>query len=66
MTQIWLLGVRLARIIEGVKPHCFVMENVDRARKSNAYAKAREIFKRAGYGLTEIVLACRGGVMALP
>ena len=42
------------------------MENVDRARKSNAYAKAREIFKRAGYGLTEIVLACRGGVMALP
>ena len=32
------------------------MENVARAQKSNAYASAREIFKKAGYGLTEIVL----------
>ena len=45
-----------AKIIAGVKPQCFVMENVDRAKKSHAYANAREIFKNAGYGLTEIVL----------
>ena len=32
------------------------MENVDRARTSIAYSKARTIFKDAGYGLTEIVL----------
>ncbi len=39
-----------------IKPTCFVMENVARAQKSNAYASARAIFKKAGYGLTEIVL----------
>ena len=32
------------------------MENVDRAQKSNAYSFARDVFKSAGYGLTEIVL----------
>ncbi len=32
------------------------MENVDRARLSNAYAYARNVFKECGYGLTEIVL----------
>ncbi len=45
-----------AEIVAAVQPHCFVMENVDRARNSNAYASARAIFKRAGYGLTEVVL----------
>lgn len=45
-----------AEIIFRVRPKCFVMENVDRARNSNAYAKAREKFKEAGYGLTELVL----------
>ncbi len=45
-----------AKIICAIKPRAFVMENVDRARKSNAYAMAREEFKKAGYGLTEIVL----------
>ena len=45
-----------AEIVSEVRPICFVMENVDRARNSNAYASAREIFKNAGYGLTEIVL----------
>lgn len=45
-----------AKIISGIKPLCFVMENVDRARNSNAYKKAREIFKSAGYGLTEMIL----------
>lgn len=45
-----------AKIISGIRPMYFVMENVDRARNSNAYKKAREIFKNSGYGLTEIVL----------
>ena len=45
-----------AQIICRVKPYCFVMENVDRARNSKAYAKAREAFKSVGYVLTEMVL----------
>lgn len=45
-----------ATIVSNVRPLCFVMENVDRARNSNAYASARSIFKSAGYGLTEVIL----------
>ena len=45
-----------ALIVAAVRPACFVMENVDRAKKSNAYASARKIFKESGYGLTEVVL----------
>ncbi len=52
-----------ARIIQQIRPRYFVMENVDRAQKSQAYAQAETIFKDAGYGLTETVLdACRCGV----
>lgn len=45
-----------SQIIQSIRPHYFVMENVDRAKKSNAYAIARKTFKNAGYGLTEVVL----------
>lgn len=45
-----------AQIIEDIQPRCFVMENVDRAQKSQAYSRARTIFKNAGYGLTERVI----------
>ncbi len=45
-----------AEIINNIRPSYFVMENVDRAQKSNAYAYARGVFKDAGYGLTEVVL----------
>lgn len=45
-----------ADIVAGIKPKCFVMENVDRAQNSRAYASARSIFKAAGYGLTETIL----------
>ena len=45
-----------ANIIKKVKPSYFVMENVDRARSSHAYAYARRVFSESGYGLTEIVL----------
>lgn len=50
------LTVSFAEIIAAIKPMCFVMENVPQARKSQAYAEAREIFKAAGYGLTEVVI----------
>lgn len=45
-----------AEIVTAICPKYFVMENVDRARNSNAYALARDKFKVAGYGLTEVVL----------
>lgn len=50
------LTTSFATMVSAVKPQIFVMENVDRAQKSNAYAEARAIFKAAGYGLTERVL----------
>lgn len=45
-----------ATIIATIKPPYFVMENVDRAEKSQAYSFARDVFVKAGYGLTEVVL----------
>lgn len=45
-----------AHIVSRIRPACFVMENVDRARNSKGYGRAKQIFKEAGYGLTEIVL----------
>ncbi|MDR2153185.1 MAG: DNA cytosine methyltransferase [Helicobacteraceae bacterium] len=52
-----------ANIVADIRPRFFVMENVARAFKSAAYASAKAIFKRSGYGLTEIVLdASRCGV----
>lgn len=52
-----------AQIISLVRPQYFLMENVERARLSDAYARARSTFKKAGYGLTEkVLLASRCGV----
>ena len=51
-----ILTDSFATIVETIKPKCFIMENVDRAKKSNAYSNARKKFKDAGYGLSEIVL----------
>lgn len=45
-----------AKIVDKVRPQWFVMENVDRAQNSEAYKNAREILKKAGYGLSENVL----------
>lgn len=45
-----------AKIIRGVSPELFLMENVDRAKSSKSYASARKILKQCGYGLTEVVL----------
>lgn len=45
-----------AKIILTIRPRYFVMENVDRARESHAYAQAKAIFKKAKYGITEVTL----------
>jgi DNA (cytosine-5)-methyltransferase 1 len=45
-----------AKIVAGVRPSYFVMENVDRTQKSEAHVIAGKIFKESGYGLTEITL----------
>jgi len=45
-----------ADIINAIKPRYFVMENVDRARESHAYAYAKDVMKKAGYGITEVTL----------
>lgn len=50
------LTVAFAKIIQKASPEYFVMENVERVSASDAYKKARKIFKEAGYGLTEKVL----------
>lgn len=50
------LTMSYAAIIAEAKPLYFVMENVARARNSNAYQQARKLFSSAGYGLTEMVL----------
>lgn len=50
------LTVSFAKIVKSIRPKYFVMENVSRARSSTAYNEARELFKAAGYGLTEKVL----------
>lgn len=57
------LTYKYAQIITTLHPQFFVMENVPRARKSNAYVKARALYKDHNYGLTEVVLdASRCGV----
>ena len=50
------LTYNFAQIVTEIKPAYFVMENVPRAKKSNAYQKARMLYKANDYGLTEIVL----------
>ncbi len=49
------LTLDYARIVSGISPEWFVMENVDRVLNSNAYSVARNEFLSSGYGLTEYV-----------
>lgn len=57
------LTYKYAEIVTRIEPVYFVMENVPRAKGSNAYARAKELYKRYNYGLTEVVLdASRCGV----
>lgn len=50
------LTISFARIVADAKPKLFVMENVPRIRQSRVLAEARDLFKGAGYGLSETVL----------
>ncbi|KJD46809.1 DNA cytosine methyltransferase [Paenibacillus terrae] len=50
------LTLAYGKIIKRIRPRWFVMENVDRSQKSQAYQLTRKLFKDAGYGLTEKVL----------
>lgn len=56
------LTVCFAKIIAGVSPEWFIMENVDRAAKSVAFQEAKQILSQQ-YGLTMVILdASRCGV----
>lgn len=50
------LTVAYARIVASVKPEWFVMENVERIKKTQKLIDAIKIYKKAGYGLTHTVL----------
>lgn len=50
------LTLRFAELVCETKTKWFVMENVDRILKSETLPKAIEMFKKNGYGLTQIVL----------
>lgn len=50
------LTVAFANIVKKLKPDFFVMENVARAIKSNAFWRAQTIFKESNYGLTIKIL----------
>lgn len=50
------LTLSYAKIVCGIKPKIFVMENVAQIRKSKTYLEAKKIFKSSNYGLTEVVL----------
>ncbi len=50
------LTISFAEIVTMIKPQFFIMENVDRFVKSTKYKDAKQLFKWAGYGLTEKIL----------
>ena len=50
------LSIVFAKIIAFIKPQWFVMENVERYKKSEKRFQAIDIFKANGYGLTETII----------
>lgn len=50
------LTVSYATIVSAIRPEWFVMENVERIKKTQKLAEAVKIYKEAGYGLTCMVL----------
>lgn len=50
------LTISYSNIIIGIRPRWFLMENVERIKKTEIFAEAKRIFKEAEYGLTEIIL----------
>ena len=51
-----ILTISYAEIVCQIRPQWFVMENVERILKSNKLQAARDLYKKAGYGLTQVVL----------
>ena len=50
------LTLSFARIVIGVMPRWFVMENVERISKTEVFAESKRILREVGYGFTEMVL----------
>lgn len=50
------LTISYAKIVSACRPEWFVMENVERITKSRILKEAFDIFKDAGYGITQQVL----------
>lgn len=50
------LSVAYAKIINEIRPRYFLMENVPNMQKGETIKEVNDIFKRAGYGLNQIVL----------
>lgn len=50
------LTVSYARIVSSIKPSWFVMENVSTIKSTTKLAIACDLFKQAGYGLTQTVI----------
>lgn len=50
------LTIRYAQIINNIRPKWFVMENVARITKTQKLIDAKQIFKQAGYGLSQHIL----------
>lgn len=50
------LTLSYARIITGVMPRWFLMENVERINKTEIFREAKRLLREAGYGFTEMVL----------
>lgn len=57
------LTISYAHIVATVRPTWFIMENVARLQKIGLLSDVKQILKKAGYGLTEVILdASRCGV----
>lgn len=50
------LTISFAKIVEQIKPKYFMMENVATIEKSQTLQEVNQLFKDAGYGLTQLVL----------
>ena len=50
------LTIHFAQIVAMVRPKWFIMENVARIIKTQKLVDAKEIFKKAGYGLSQHIL----------
>lgn len=51
-----ILTISFAEIVCNIHPKWFIMENVERILKSTKLQKAKDCYKEAGYGLTQVVL----------